>query len=483
MNKAQYDVAIIGGGVVGCAIARELSRYSLSICLLEKEEDVCSGTSKANSAIVHAGFDAKPGTMKARMNVEGSRRMPELVRELDVSFAQNGALVLCFSKEDLPRLQELYARGVENGVEGLRMLTGDEARNLEPQLTDGVVAALHASASAIVCPFELTVALAENACENGVEFFRNEEVYSVSARENTYDLESSGGSLSARCVVNAAGVFADEINNMVSARKLHITPRKGDYCLLDRSVGNLVHSTVFQLPGQYGKGVLVTPTVHGNLLIGPSATDVEDKECAPTTAEELSGVISRSALSVKEIPCNKVITSFSGLRAHEDGGDFILGEAEDAPGFFNAAGIESPGLSSAPAIGEYIARLVAEKLSAAPKKDFNPRRRGIVRAAHLDAPERAQLICENPLYGNIICRCEEISEGEIVDAIHRPVGAISLDGVKRRVRAGMGRCQTGFCTPRVMEILARELNIPMTRVCKNAPGSELLTGKMGEGEA
>lgn len=483
MNNTSYDVLIIGGGVTGCAIARELSRYALRVCLLEKEEDVCSGTSKANSAIVHAGFDAKPGTMKAKMNLEGSRLMPEIARELDVEYAQNGALVLCFNEKDLPSLNELYQRGLKNGVQGLKLLSGDEARSMEPNLSDHVVAALHASTSAIVCPFELTIALAENACENGVEFSRNEAVRAISACEGGYQVETSKGKAQARCVVNAAGLFADEINNMVSNCKLHIAARKGDYCLLDRSVGKLVSATVFQLPGPYGKGVLVTPTVHGNLLIGPTATDVPDKGDVSTTAQELGNVISKSALSVKEIPYNRVITSFSGLRAHEAEGDFVLDEAPDAPGFFNAAGIESPGLSSAPAIGKYIAEQIALKLQAVPKMDFKSCRRGIPRAAHMPAQARAQLIRENPLYGNIVCRCEEISEGEIMDAIHRPVGAVSMDGVKRRVRAGMGRCQAGFCTPKVMEILARELNISITQVCKNASGSEMLAGEMGVSKA
>lgn len=483
MNQTAYDVAIIGGGVTGCAIARELSRYALSVCLLEKEEDVCSGTSKANSAIVHAGFDATPGSLKARMNVEGSRMMAELARELDVHYQQNGALVLCFAQEDMSRLQELYDRGVENGVEGMRILSGDEARALEPMLSENVVAALHAPTSAIICPFDLTIALAENACENGVDFIRNTRVCAVVREENGYALQTEHKTIRAHCVVNAAGVYADEINNMVSAHKLHITPRKGDYCLLDRDAGGHVSATVFQLPGKYGKGVLVTPTVHGNLLIGPSATDVQEKDWTPTTADELEDVIRKSALSVKEIPYRKVITSFSGLRAHEDGGDFVLGEVEDAPGFFNAAGIESPGLSSAPAIGAYMAQMVARKLHAAQKAEFKARRRAIVRAAQLDFEARAALIRENPLYGNIICRCEQISEGEIVDAIHRPVGAVSMDDVKRRVRAGMGRCQGGFCTPRVMEIIARELKVPVTQVCKNVPGSELLVGRMGEDEA
>lgn len=483
MRENVWDAVIIGGGVTGCAIARELSRYKLNVCLLEKGEDVCSGTSKANSAIVHAGFDAKPGSLKAEMNVQGSRMMPALSKELDFRFRQNGALVLCFSGDEMPDLEALYRRGLENGVEGLRLLTGDEARAMEPNLSDTVVGALHAATSGIVCPFDLTIALAENACENGVDFRMNEEVKALRSTDGLYEIETNRETLYARCVVNAAGVYADAINNMVSGRKLSIVPRKGDYCLLDREAGGHVDATIFQLPGKYGKGVLVTPTVHGNLLVGPSATDVEDKAETATTPSDLSDVIQKSALSVKNIPFNKVITSFSGLRAHEAGGDFILGEAQDAPGFFNAAGIESPGLSSAPAIGVRIAAQVAEKLGAEKKESFKAVRKGIVHLAELNIEERAGLIRQNPLYGRIVCRCEQISEGEIVDAIHRPVGASSLDGVKRRVRAGMGRCQAGFCTPRTMEILARELNRPMETICKNAPGSELLTGTMKGEEA
>lgn len=483
MDTRVWDVAIIGGGVIGCAIARELSRYRLSVCLIEKEEDVCSGTSKANSAIIHAGFDAEPNTLKAKMNVQGSRMMPSLAKELDIRYEQNGALVLCFSQQDMSRLEELYERGIKNGVEGLRMISGDEARAMEKNLSPEVVAALYAPTSGIVCPFELTVALAENACVNGVEFHMNERVLELRREKEEYILKTSRGMLKARCVVNAAGVYADEINNMLSARKLNITPRKGDYCLLDRTAGGHVAATIFQLPGKYGKGVLVTPTVHGNLLIGPSAVDVEDKDCTATASRDLSDVIRLSALSVKGIPYNKTITSFCGLRAHEAGGDFILGEAQDASGFFNAAGIESPGLSSAPAVGAYIAAQIVKKLDAQIKTDFQPTRRAIPRLSEMDNATRAHLIQENPLYGKIVCRCEQISEGEIIDAIHRPVGAVSMDGVKRRVRAGMGRCQGGFCTPRVMEIIARELKRPLASVCKNTAGSELLTGMMKEDEA
>ena len=483
MKETSFDVAVIGAGVTGCAIARELSRYNLKVCVTEREEDVCSGTSKANSAIVHAGYDAVPGSQKARFNVEGNRMMEALSKDLEFDFKQNGSLVLCFAQEDMPALEELYQKGVTNGVEGLQILTGDQVREMEPNVTDTVVAALYAPTGGIVCPFGLTIALAENACENGVEFLFNTGIESVKKTESGYDLEAGDTLIHASWVVNAAGVYADTFHNMVSEKKIHITPRKGDYCLLDKEAGTHVSHTIFQLPGKLGKGILVAPTVHGNLLTGPTARDIEDKEGTATTADGLAEVMEKAGLGVKNIPFRQVITSFCGLRAHEDGDDFLIGEAEDAPGFFDAAGIESPGLSSAPAIGVYLAELVAAKLGAEKKESWNGKRKGFLRPEKMSREERAALIKEHPEYGTIICRCEGVSEGEILDAIHRRPGAVSLDGIKRRVRQGMGRCQAGFCTPRTMEILARELGITMEEICKNAPGSNMLTGEKQEGAA
>ncbi|MCD8368844.1 MAG: NAD(P)/FAD-dependent oxidoreductase [Clostridiales bacterium] len=477
MEKLLYDVAIIGAGVTGCSIARELSRYDLRVCVLEKDEDVCSGTSKANSAIVHAGHDAEPGSMKARFNVEGSRMMPELAKELDFDFIQNGSLVLCFADADRPALEELYEKGKKNGVEGLTILSGEEVRRLEPNVSDRVVAALYAPTGGIVCPFGLTIAMAENACDNGVEFQFLTRIEEIRKMEDGYELKTNRGTVTAKCVVNAAGVYADVLHNMVSGKKIHITARKGEYCLLDKEAGAHVGHTIFQLPGKLGKGVLVTPTVHGNLLLGPTARDINNKEGIDTTAEDLAEVQEKAALSVKDIPFRQVITSFAGLRAHEDSDDFVVGEAEDSEGFFDAAGIESPGLSSAPAIGVYLARLVAEKANAKEKTDWNGKRKGIVKPGTMSKEERAALIREHPEYGSIVCRCEGISEGEIRDAVTRTLGATSLDGIKRRVRQGMGRCQAGFCTPRAMEILANERGIRMEEVCKNVPGSEMLMGE------
>ena len=477
MNSMKYDVVVIGGGVIGCAVARELSRYQVKACVVEREEDVCSGTSKANSAIVHGGFDAEPGSLKAKFNILGSQMMEELSKELDFDYKRNGSLVLCFAEEDKPALEALYEKGVKNGVKGMSIISGDEVRKREPNIEDTVVAALDVPSGGIVCPFGLTIALAENACDNGVEFQFLTEVETIEKEAEGYVLKTSKGEIHTACVVNAAGVYSDQIHNFVSEKKLHITARKGDYCLLDKEAGSLVSHTVFQLPTKMGKGVLVSPTVHGNLLTGPTATDIENKEQTATVAEELDSLMSRAALSVKGIPFRQVITSFAGLRAHEDGDDFVIGEVSDAPGFFDAAGIESPGLSSAPAIGQWLAEKVAEKLNAKKKEDWNGTRKGIVRPELLSKEERAELIRKNPAYGTIICRCESVSEGEIVDAITRTLGAKSLDGIKRRVRQGMGRCQAGFCTPRTMEILSRELGIRMEEVCKNAPGSEMLTGQ------
>ncbi len=477
MMGNDYDVAIIGGGVIGSSIARYLSRYDCRAVLLEKEEDVCSGTSKANSAIVHAGHDAKTGSLKARLNVKGNAMMGDLAKELDFDFKRNGSLVLCFSEEDRPSLEDLYHRGVANGVPDLEILTGEEVRRREPNVSDEVVAALWAPTGGIVCPFGLTIALAENACNNGVEFRFNTEVKDISKKENGYKITTNEGEITATLVVNAAGTHSDVIHNMVSERKLQIIPRRGDYLLMDKEVGGYVTSTIFQLPGKYGKGILVTPTVHGNLLAGPTAIEEEDPEGTATTAEGLAEVTAKAVISVKNVPFRQTITSFAGVRAHEAGDDFVIGEVEDAEGFFDAAGIESPGLSCAPAIGELVSDQVAEKGGFSKNPNFNPIRKGIVKVAELPIEERAKKIEKNPAYGAIVCRCENISEGEIVDSIQRTLGARSMDGIKRRVRQGMGRCQAGFCTPRAMEILSREAGIPMEQICKNRKGSELIRGE------
>lgn len=471
-----YDVIVIGAGVSGCAIARELSRYDWKVAVLERASDVCEGTSKANSGVAHAGYDAKPGSLKAKLNVEGSRMMEPLSKELDFPYKRNGSLVLCFDEKDIPILQKLYDQGQESGVESLEILSREQLKKLEPHISDNAVAALHAPTGGIVCPFGLTIALAENAAVNGVEFRLETEVQNIEKIDNSYRLFTNRGTFETKTVVNAAGVYADRFHNIVSEEKIHITPRKGEYCLMDKKVGDIISHTVFQLPTAYGKGVLVTPTVHGNLLAGPTAVDVEDPESLNTTGEGLADVLKRAALSIDGFPAKQVITSFAGLRAHEDGNDFIIGQAKDAPGFFDAAGIESPGLTCAPALGKYLTELVLEYLPAEKKADFIAERKGIPSMAPASPEEKKRLIAENPLYANVVCRCELVTEGEILDAIHRPLGATTLDGVKRRTRAGMGRCQAGFCSPKVVEILARELGKDMSEIRKNDRGSRFLTG-------
>ena len=478
-----YDAVIIGAGVIGCAAARELSRYKVSICVVEREEDVCCGTSKANSAIIHAGFDAVPGTLKAKMNVRGNAMMDELSRKLDFPFRRTGALVLCTDPGNISKLEELKARGEANGVPGLEILSREQVLEMEPNISDETAAALYAPTGGIVCPFNMTIAYAENACENGAEFRLNTAVLEIERLVcGGYRIKTESGVIETKTVINAAGVYADKFHNMVSGKKIHITARKGEYCLFDHTAGDHVGRTIFQLPGKMGKGVLVTPTVHGNLLIGPTAVNIEDKEGINTTREGLDEVLKKARGCIRDVPVRQVITSFAGLRAHEDGGDFIIGEAEDAPDFFDAAGIESPGLSGAPAIGAALADMAAEKLRLEPDPDFRETRKGIEQIHALPLKERAAKIAERPEYGNIICRCEMISEGEILDAIHRPLGARSLDAVKRRTRAGMGRCQAGFCSPGVMELLRREAGLAMEEITKCGGGSKILADGPADSE-
>lgn len=471
-----YDVIIIGAGVSGAATARELSRYKVNACVIEKEEDVCCGTSKANSAIVHAGYDAATGSLMAKLNVRGNQMMEQLAKDLDFPFKKNGSLVVCLHEEDMPNLQALYDRGVANGVKDLRILNREELRAMEPNISDEAYAALYAPTAGIVCPFNLNIAMAENACVNGVEFKFDTEVTGLHPIEGGWTIETNQGTFETKYVVNAAGVYADTLHNMVSAKKIHITPRRGDYCLLDKTAGNLVSKTIFALPGKFGKGILVAPTVHGNLILGPTALDIEDKEGTNTTREGLDQVIAKCGMNVKNIPMRSVITSFAGLRAHEDGHEFLIGELEDAPGFIDCAGIESPGLTSSPAIGEMVAEILREKLNLEKNENFVATRKGVLDPDALSKEERIELIRKNPAYGNIICRCEMITEGEILDAIHRPLGAKSLDGVKRRTRAGMGRCQAGFCSPRTMEILARERHVSMFDITKSGGDSKIVVG-------
>ncbi len=472
-----FDVAVIGGGVIGTAIARYLSLLDIRIALFEKEEDIAAGTTKANSGIVHAGYDPEPGTLKAKLNVRGARLMREESTRLGFDYKRNGALVISLSENDDYKLYTLYERGLRNGVDEMSIISGEEARALEPRLSRAVTKALYLKSSAIVCPFSLTEALAENAYENGAEFYFNKEVKDIKHIDKGWRLIfKDGTAFNASYIVNAAGLYADEINNMVSSIKLNITPRRGCYMLFDKTTEGMISRTIFQLPTDKGKGVLVTPTVHGNLMIGPTSIAQCDKDDKATYIEDLDAIRIEADRAVDGIPYRKVITSFSGLRAHEDCNDYIIGEAEDAPGFYNAAGIESPGLSAALAIGEYVAALIEDKAGFKKKADRVLERRRPIRISELTIDELNELIRKNPLYGKVVCRCELVTEGEIVDAITRPLGAKSMDGIKRRVRAGMGRCQSGFCSPRALELLAEYSNKTMYEVTKKGAGSPFITG-------
>lgn len=470
-----FDVTIIGSGVTGAAVARELSKYNLKTCVVEKAIDVASGTSKANSGIVHAGEDPIPGTLKAKMNVRGNEMFDKLQEEIDFPFKRNESFVLCFDEKDIEKLEELRQRGLKNGLpDTMEIINREEALKLEPNLSEYVVAALRLPTGGIVSPYEFNIALAESAAMNGVEFKLETEIIDIEKKQDGYILKTNKGDIETKVVVNAAGVFGDKINNMVSEKKYHITARKGEYLLFDKTVGDMVQRTIFQLPTKMGKGVLVTPTADGNLLLGPTSVDVEEKDDFETTREGLDNVAEKAKLSIKEIPMRQVITSFAGLRAHEENSDFIIGEAEDAENFINAIGIESPGLTSAPAIGEYIREMIVEKLKPEENKEFNPIRKDIPKFREMTNEERKEMIKENSAYGKIVCRCEVVTEGEIRDAIRRPLGAKTVDGIKRRTRAGMGRCQSGFCSNRIVEILAEELDIKRNEVTKFGGNSKIL---------
>lgn len=474
-----YDVAIIGAGVVGAMTARELSRYRLKICLLEKEADVGSGTSKANSAIVHAGYDARHGTLKSVLNVRGNEMMDNISKELAIPFKRIGSLVLAFNKEEMHVLRDLYDNGRLNNVPGLKLLGAEETKLLEPDISPDVIGSLYAPSAGIICPYQMTVGPAENAVENGAELMLESGVTDICRENGFYTIKTEKGEVRSRYIVNAAGVYSDFIARLAGDDEIAITPRKGEYMILDKNQGRAVNHVIFQPPTKMGKGILVTPTIHGNLLLGPTAADIDDKDDTDTTSDGLEQVIEGARKSVPSVRINDVITSFAGIRATPSTGDFIIKASGKAKGLIHAAGIESPGLTAAPAIAELVVKLLAQEgLVLEPKEHFNPIRKPPVRFAELSDEEKSRLIKENPMYGNIICRCETVTEGEIVDCIRRPAGARNLDAVKRRTRPGTGRCQGGFCTPRVVAILARELGISPEEVTKKGGDSKILAVKL-----
>lgn len=471
------DAIIVGAGVVGGLTARELTKQGLSVTILEKMSDVAMGATRANSAIVHAGYDAKEGSLKAKLNVRGSEMMEKTAEELGVRYRRCGSLVVAFAEEEKETLRALLARGEKNGVRGLRILSRDEVLAMEPKIGDGVIAALYAPTGAIVCPYELCIAAVGCAMDNGAELLRNFEVAAVEKIQGGYRLTSAAGeSVEGRLVINCAGAYSDEIAKMAGVGTFTVRPRKGEYLLLDRECGDTVGMTIFRCPSRMGKGILVTPTVDGNLLLGPTAVDIGDKEDTATGADGLAVVRRLAAEQVRGIDFRKIITSFAGLRSVGSTGDFIIDMP--LPGFVNVAAIESPGLTSAPAIAEYVTELLKKAGETfSPKKDFNPRRAPAHAFRDASAQEKNRMIASRPDYAHIVCRCETVSEGEIVDAIRRNPGAVDVDGVKRRTRATMGRCQGGFCTPYIAGILARELGIPYDEVTKSGGNSRLNVGR------
>lgn len=477
-----YDVAIIGAGITGSSIARELSKYNLKVVAIEKGIEVCQGTTKANSAIVHGGFDAKVGSLKAKLNVEGNKLYENLCKELNVEFKQIGSLVLAFSEEEMNHVKDLYDRGLENKSRGLKILNKEEVINIEPNVNENVVGALLCESAGIVCPFNLNIALMENAMANGVDLKLESEVLDINKEDDYFNININNvENIKAKYVINAAGVYADKINNMIGGDEYFIIPRKGEYKILDKSEGKIANHVLFQCPTEKGKGVLVTQTVHGNLLVGPNANVVEDKDDITTTRAGLNEIVNDSKNSIENIDFRKTITSFAGLRATPNTGDFMIFASEKCKNFINVGGIESPGLASAPAVAKYVVNIIKEEgLNLEEKENFNPIREKTKPFIKMIKEEKDEITKKDERYKRIICRCENVTEGEIVEAINSLCGAKTLDGVKRRVRPGMGRCQGGFCGPKVIEIIARELQIDVEDVLKDYKDSNAVVGKSKE---
>ncbi|MCR4426707.1 MAG: NAD(P)/FAD-dependent oxidoreductase [Firmicutes bacterium] len=480
MRGYDADVVVVGAGVVGCAIARELARYDVRVILVEKQADVATGTTKANTAIVHAGYDADPGTWKAKLNVRGTELYPALAAELGVSFKNTGSFVVALAPEQVDHLLELKARGERNGVPGLEIISGDRLREREPAVSRDAVAALWAPTAGITSPWELAIACAENAVENGVELLLDSPVLGMQvAGGRIVTVSVPGATIRTRFVVNAAGVDADAVARMAGQDDFSLAPRKGEYYVYDRRIGDFVRTPLFPVPTAVSKGILVAPTVDGNLLAGPNSQEVEDCHDLGTTLSGLQEVLAGATRLVPTLPIRDSIATFAGLRAiARPGNDFVIGPSPAAPNLINAAGMQSPGLTAAPAVALVVLDALSDAgLDLIPKPDFNPYRARPIRFSELSREEQARLVASDPRWGQIVCRCETVTEAEIVDALHRPVPCTTVDGVKRRTRAGTGRCQGGFCGPRVVALIARELGMGMDEVTKKGGMSRVLAGR------
>ena len=475
-----FDVTVIGAGVVGGMIARELTKYDLKICLLEKENDVACGASKANSGIVHGGYDPKPDTLKAKLNAVGVEKLFDTAKELNVPFKRNGSLVCAFGEAEDKTVKELYQRGIKNGIPDLKVISGDEARKIEPNLSDKITSALLVQNAGIVCPYELTIAAVGNAMDNGAELITNFCVAKIEKSNGIFTVTAEDKrTVETKYLINCAGAYSDKIADMAGDGFFKIIPRAGEYMLLDKAEGNRVSHTIFQVPSKDGKGILVSPTVDGNLLTGPTAQTVLTPENNETTLQGLDRIKNLALKSVPSVNFRQVITSFCGVRASEENEDFIIKESEKIKDFVNVAAIDSPGLTCSVAIAEYTVDILKNiGLKLTENSDFNGNRENPHLFRNMTAEEKDEYIKAHPEYGRIICRCEGVSEGEIRDAIRRNPPAHDIDGVKRRTRSGMGRCQGGFCMPYVMGLLAKENNVPFESVTKKGKASQNVKGKI-----
>lgn len=469
-----YDVAVIGAGVTGCMIARELSMYDLKLCIIEAAEDVASGASRANSGIVHAGYDAEPGSMKARMNVLGSAMMKQTAQELGVPYKNCGSLVAALGGEEERSIYRLAERGKLNGVE-TRIITGGEARQLEPMLSDSVTLALYAHSAGIICPWTLTIAAAENAAANGADFFLGKRVTAINIRGGVYSISAGGEELSAKQIINAAGVHADEISAMAGGERFGIRARKGEYIIFDTAMEVATNTVIFGAPSDKGKGILAAPTVHGNMFAGPTSEFTDDKENKATSEDGLEKSIEGAKRLLPGLHKKYAIAVFAGLRAMPDTHDFIIERSKTSPRLINVAGIESPGLTSAPAIAKYVAGILFESSVPIIKQNAIRIRKPIEVFADATPERKKELIQQNPGYANVVCRCKHVTEAEVIESIKRPCGASTVDGVKFRTGAGMGLCHGGFCMPRIMHILSKELGRDISSITKGGGGSYILT--------
>lgn len=479
-----YDVLIVGGGVIGGMLARELSKYEISVCLLEKENDVACGASRANSGIVHGGYDPEPGTLKAKLNAEGVELLFNAAEELHVPIKRNGSMVCAFSAEEDLHLQELYDRGIENGIPGLVLLSGDEARKLEPALSEKITKVLRVTNAGIVCPYDLTIAAIGNAMDNGVELKREFAVSEISREKDFFTVKAENGNvIQGKYLVNCAGGYSGKIAEIAGDPCIGIIPRAGEYMLLDKTEGSTVTHTLFQVPTAEGKGILVSPTADGNLLLGPTAVKVETPESRDTTPDGLATVTRLAAKTVPGVNFRQVITSFTGVRATGTDGEFVLKASDKVKGLIHAGAIDSPGLTCCVSIAKYLVNILTEQgLALSEKTNWNGNRPDAHAFRKMTLAEKDAYIKKNPAYGKIVCRCETVTEGEILNAIRNNPPARDLDGVKRRTRGGMGRCQGGFCGPYVMDLLAKEMGVPMASVTKSGSGSYMVTGRIGEEE-